>query len=417
MNEIKQVKLVRDPHKTCAYRWIKRNSIRLMFLMAIFVLPGLLMSSCKKNKSENSPVPIPPQQDCAPIQPDITNDVVKLRNYLYNLNRNNWSGGVIIGQQVGTPELVVGDKTSFGSYKHVIEGLYEVSGKKPGLIGVEYEYTRTYSPAELKGANVILKKHWNCGGIVTVGWSPTNPWGTAQDWSDINTTKPTNADLNELLPGGSKRGMWLAKLDNIAEGLKDLKEAGVVVLFRPMQEMNNTVFWWAKNVNTNGQAPGNFPHDDYKKVWIDMYNYLTNTKALNNLLWVFSPAVRQSFSSFPYPGDAYVDIVAGTYYTDGGIDQYGSPALPGYNDFLAYSNKAIGQAEWGRDVWNASVQGDFDYRKYLDEVSKNYPKLPFFMIWGNWQGVKMAIVDNMYAKEFMNDPRSICLGDPRLKWR
>jgi mannan endo-1,4-beta-mannosidase len=387
------------------------------FITILVLILTLSISSCKKNDAYIPTNQPPTITDCNPIAPNLSIDVPKLRNYLYNLNRNGWSGGVIVGQQIGTPELTVSNESVFGSYAHVIEGLYKVSGRVPGLIGVEYEYSRTYTLAELKAANVILKKYWNCGGIITIGWSPTNPWGTAQNWSDINTIKPSDADLNQLLQGGNKRAMWLAKLDGIAAGLQDLRDAGVVVLFRPMQEMNNTVFWWGKNINTNGQAPGNFPHEDYKKVWIDMHDYLTNTKGLNNLLWVFSPAVRSSFSSFPYPGDEYVDIVAGTYYSDGGIDQYNSPSLPGYNDFLSYSTKAIGQAEWGRDVWSASVQGNFDYRIYLNEVTTKYPKLPFFMIWANWQGVKMAIVDNMYASEFMNDPRAICRGDERLNWR
>jgi hypothetical protein len=37
---------------------------------------------------------------------------------------------------------------------------------------------------------------------------------------------------------------WLEQLDLIAEGLLELKAAGVVVLWRPFQEMNGGWFWW-----------------------------------------------------------------------------------------------------------------------------------------------------------------------------
>lgn len=351
-----------------------------------------------------------------PANPNASDDARKLLKFLYHLNRNSWSGGVILGQQIGTPVDAVDNATEVTSYAHVIEGLYEATGKWPGLVGLDYESGQDFTVDEIKAANKLLKDYWNAGGLVTVGFTPNNPWGKHRNWKDINTEKPDKAvDLNQLLPGGSKRAEWLAKLDTVAAGLADLSGAGVVVLFRPMQEMNQNVFWWAKN--TAASPPRDTPHETYKAVFRDMFDYFTYAKGLNNLLWVFSPGVNNAWSSFPYPGDEYVDIVAGTYYTEGGKDKYGYPAAPGYEDFLSYSTKAIGQAEWGKGDWSADRQGKFDTRRFLDEVEKNFPKLPYFMVWTNWPDMKMAIVDNLYAYELMHDPRAICRGDPRLNWR
>jgi mannan endo-1,4-beta-mannosidase len=47
-----------------------------------------------------------------------------------------------------------------------------------------------------------------------------------------------------------------------------------------------------------------------------MFYYLTNTKQLHNLLWVYSPDQSRSEPSKYYPGDAYVDIVSLDVYTD-----------------------------------------------------------------------------------------------------
>lgn len=47
-----------------------------------------------------------------------------------------------------------------------------------------------------------------------------------------------------------------------------------------------------------------------------MFNYLTSTKNLHNILWVYSPDQSRPNPSVYYPGDAYVDIVALDVYTD-----------------------------------------------------------------------------------------------------
>ena len=47
-----------------------------------------------------------------------------------------------------------------------------------------------------------------------------------------------------------------------------------------------------------------------------MFNYLTTTKNLHNLLWVYSPDQSRGSRLAYYPGAAYVDVVALDAYTD-----------------------------------------------------------------------------------------------------
>ena len=75
----------------------------------------------------------------------------------------------------------------------------------------------------------------------------------------------------------------MQELDQLAAGLEELKEAGVVVIWRPFHEMNGDWFWW-----------GAKPPAEFVKVWRHMFDYFTNTKQLDNLLWAYGPNHREN---------------------------------------------------------------------------------------------------------------------------
>ena len=47
-----------------------------------------------------------------------------------------------------------------------------------------------------------------------------------------------------------------------------------------------------------------------------MFDYITKTRQIHNVLWVYSPDQSRSGPSQYYPGDSYVDIVALDAYTN-----------------------------------------------------------------------------------------------------
>jgi len=174
-------------------------------------------------------------------------------------------------------------------------------------------------------------------------------------------------------------------LDVIASALQDLQNKGVTVLWRPIQEGNGDMFWYA----TSGSGkPAGQSAADYIAVWQDMYNYFTNTKGLNNLLWVFAPTGDLSEWTPPYPGNTYVDIVAPTYYSD---------ELSAWQDDALTYGKIIGMSEMG-----PGGDDKVDNMQYLTTMSKN-PKFAYFVAWhDNW-----SISSNNNASTMMNDSRSI----------
>ena len=88
-------------------------------------------------------------------------------------------------------------------------------------------------------------------------------------------------------PGWGKAHKMLAgiytKDGQYQNALKELQDAGVVVLWRPLPEMNGEWYWWGKTSHPSNAEP-------YVNIFRDMYDYFTNVKGLNNLIWVYSPA-------------------------------------------------------------------------------------------------------------------------------
>ena len=148
----------------------------------------------------------------------------------------------------------------------------------------------------------------------------------------------------------------MQELDLIAAGLQELKDAGVVVLWRPFHEMNGGWFWW-----------GAKDPDTFIKVWRHMFDYFTKTKGLDNLLWVYSPNHGNKTAAY-YAGDHYVDWSAWTP-TPTSSTQTTSRATRRWRKI----EKPFGFTEYGphgsriRPVTTITV-------RFLEGVKKDFPK-------------------------------------------
>jgi mannan endo-1,4-beta-mannosidase len=87
-------------------------------------------------------------------------------------------------------------------------------------------------------------------------------------------------------------------LDKTASLLNVLKEKDIPVLWRPLHEASGGWFWWG----ASGSAP-------YIALWEFMYDYLTNVKGLNNLIWVWN-----GDSASWFPNSDTVEIVGRDLY-------------------------------------------------------------------------------------------------------
>jgi mannan endo-1,4-beta-mannosidase len=258
----------------------------------------------------------------------------------------------------------------------LMNAIHDQTGQWPALMGADYvDFQNGSLTCQVPNQSAI--QYWNQGGLVTISthlYDPANPKGGG--------LRDQGVDLETLLaPGTDIHARWMQELDLIAAGLQGLKDAGVVVLWRPFHEMNGGWFWWgAKDPET------------FIKLWRHMFEYFSQTKGLDNLLWVYSPNHGNKTTAY-YSGDHYVDLVGLDAYTDV-VDTH---HIKGYAE-VAKIGKPFGFTEYGPHG-ASNPPGDYDYRQFLAGVKKDFPQAVFFMSWD----AKWSLARNNNVKELLND--------------
>lgn len=303
-----------------------------------------------------------------PANPNSSPEARAILNYFQELS-----------DQTGGRRIVSGQFSDFGGGANlqIMERIHEKTGHWPGLIGVDYaDFGR--GSLTYKTPNRVAIDYWRQGGLVTVMahlYDPANPKGGG--------LRDKGVDITDLLKDGTDtHRRWMEELDLIADGLKQLKDAGVVVLWRPFHEMNGDWFWWG------AQKPGAFI-----AVWRQMFDYFTKTKGLDNLLWVYGPNHGRNTVTY-YAGDHYVDIVGLDTYTDFIDRQH----IKGYEEVAALP-KPFGFTEFGPHG-SRNPPGDYDYRRFIDGVEKAFPRTRFFMCWN----ARWSLATNEHTRELLDNP-------------
>jgi len=256
------------------------------------------------------------------------------------------------------------------------------TGQWPAMIGLDYcGWNKGEAIINLDPVNRLAKKYWSDGGLVTISWHAPNP--ARPNGGGLKEKGVPLADL--VRPGNPAHDRWMQSLDRIAGGLAELQDAGVVVIWRPLHEMNGGWFWWG------AQEPAG-----YLAVWRHMFEYFTHEKKLHNLIWAYGPNHGKRTAAY-YPGDAFVDLVGLDAYTDHVDPQH----IGGFADVAALK-KPVGFTEFGPHG-ASNPPGDFDYRRLLDGLAKNFPQARHFLCWD----AKWNPAENRFAREFYNDPRVI----------
>ena len=278
----------------------------------------------------------------------------------------------------GSHKILSGQFTQFGSGAGVkmLDQIHDKTGHWPAIAGVDYADFGS-SDLSTNHPNRTLIEYARAGGIATVSahlYDPSND----NDYG----LRDKGVDLNTLLTPGKTHDEWMHELDRVAAGLAQLRDSGVVVLWRPFHEMNGGWFWW-----------GAKDPEVFIKVWRHMFDYFTETKGLDNLLWVYAPNHGAKTASY-YAGDRYVDLVGLDAYTDF-IDQ---KHILGYPEMAALP-KPFGFTEFGPHG-ASNPPGDYDYVRFIDGIGKEFPKTCFFMCWnGNW-----SLGRNLHTKELLDNP-------------
>lgn len=225
------------------------------------------------------------------------------------------------------------------------KAINKITGKYPAMLGLDMmDYTegRIAQGASSTAVEKAINFYNDYNGIVTFCWhwnapqeylkSDTDPENGNPSWWGGFYTRNTDFDIAKVMNGQDEEGKALLDKDiaTIAAQLKVLEEAGVPVIWRPLHEASGGWFWWG--------AKG---ADAYKKLWIYLYDQLTNVYKCNNLIWVFNGQDAEW-----YPGDEYVDIIGEDIYPG---EQVYSPQTATFVEANEYteSNKIVALTENG----------------------------------------------------------------------
>lgn len=191
-----------------------------------------------------------------------------------------------------------------GMYGNEVAAIWNVTdGKFPAVLGldfIEYSPSRVANGSTSKATEYAID-FWNKGGIVTFCWHWNAPVKYLTDtWWKGFYKEASNIDLAAIMNGEDKEGydLLVSDIDAIAVQLKKLQDEGVPILWRPLHEASGGWFWW-------GAAGA----DAYKKLYIMLYDRLTNYHEINNLIWLWNGQDGEW-----YPGDEYVDIIGEDIY-------------------------------------------------------------------------------------------------------
>ncbi|MGN0552531.1 MAG: glycosyl hydrolase [Oscillospiraceae bacterium] len=216
--------------------------------------------------------------------PNATKEAQALYDYICETYKNN----IISGQQ---------ESTWMGSDQYEFDYIYKNTGKYPAIRGLDYMND------DFDGVNERAADWHKKGGIVTICWHCGCDFSGS--WSESMNTEITDWD-KALTEGTSEYETLIKGMDKAAAALKELKEQNIPVLWRPFHEFDGAWFWWGKGDEEN-----------FKKLWIMMYDRYTNYWELDNLIWVLGYSGNGKNYDKWYPGDEYVDIAGADSYSDG----------------------------------------------------------------------------------------------------
>jgi beta-mannanase len=184
------------------------------------------------------------------------------------------------------------------------------------------------------------------------------------DWSQ---TWPDSRQLDDHARGRIPLISWNGtNLADITSGVydelirrraRDVKNLGFPVFIRWAHEMNGSWYVWGKQPN------------NYVAAWRRIHTIFEQEGALN-VAWVWSPSIPQGDWDSYYPGDAYVDWIAGDSYNAGSCRDSGSSwrtfasLFRPYHDHFAGRGKPmmlaeVGSAEQGgsKSAWLTDALG------------------------------------------------------------
>ncbi|HEY3610681.1 MAG TPA: glycosyl hydrolase [Pseudonocardiaceae bacterium] len=180
--------------------------------------------------------------------------------------------------------------------------VHAITGEFPGLWGGDFLFEADSIAARQTMVDEA-EAQWANGSLVTLMWHECPPTiAEPCDWTQVESVNGalTTAQWQQLVTDGTALNTaWKNELNLIVPFLRQLKDAGIPILWRPLHEINDGWSWW-------GGTP------DTAALWRLTYDYLVNAQGLTNLIWVWSVKDSGSTSNLGtyYPGNQFVNVIA-----------------------------------------------------------------------------------------------------------
>ncbi|HEY8660151.1 MAG TPA: glycosyl hydrolase [Hanamia sp.] len=231
------------------------------------------------------------------------------------------------------------------------DSIHTTTGKYPGLWSGDFLFEQDNINNRQAMINEAVHQ-WKQGALVNIMWHACNP-ALAQpcgfDGQGV-LSQMTNDQWTQLLTEGTPiNRQWKAMMDEVCVYLQQLKDQQVEVLWRPLHEMNQAKFWWGGRSGPGGTM----------KLYQKMHDYMTKTKGLTNLVWIWD---LQDFGTLSgdvnafNPGAGYWDIAALDFYDGSGYttEKYntmvsvanGKPIAIGECEVLPTAAQLLAQPKW-----------------------------------------------------------------------
>ncbi len=333
-----------------------------------------------------------------PANANASEDVHKIVKWLTELPARK-GNRFILGNDIWCYDTIGGKTGMDAGFDRFIKAIHDRTGKWLPMIHVSYNdplIPHPVHPFSVKDANRHAIAYWKAGGFVHIHINPVNPW-TGNGWGDDKGLAQRERIAEVIQPGTAANQVWMKKLDAYAALLAELRDAGVVVFWRPLHEMGfDNCYWYDWGATRRG--------DEYKAIWRHMFKYFSEEKKLDNLVWVWGGGGTHSLEM--YPGPEYVDMV--------GFSHYGSETVrPGneYEHMLKYG-KPISFTEFGP---GGQEEPAYDNLNLIRAVREQYPMMVSATYWHSWHGVRTAIADCRNVEALMNHPW--VMDRDELDWR
>ncbi|MGN0638707.1 MAG: glycosyl hydrolase [Huintestinicola sp.] len=258
--------------------------IKKIFALIAALVTALSSAACTSDSKNGKDTSVTQSAELTLSNPKASREARALYKYICDTYRK----GIISGQQ---------ESTWMGSEQYEFDYIYENTGKYPAIRGLDYMND------DFEGVNRRAEEWHNRGGIVTICWHCGCDF--SHSWDECMKTEIADWD-KALTEGTDEYNALIAGMDKGAKALTELRDKGIPVLWRPFHELDGGWFWWSK-----GGA------ENFKKLWIIMYDRYTNYWGLDNLIWVFGYSGNGRGYDKWYPGDEYVDIAGADSYKDG----------------------------------------------------------------------------------------------------